>query len=122
MKASHNTPAQKSDIGRKSSGTTPNRPERRKSFYKSPFKPTTLKVDKEVTFNFVSKLKSPKPVLKEQNVNVAVKKPVVKSKAVSSTSNAKDARKSVQFAGDAEKRKIAAKTSSRLNVTVGDVK
>lgn len=70
MKLSHNTPKTVvSDQNKQNKEGTP-LVNRSKAVRKS----TTFKVDKEVSFNFVSKLKSPtkvfKPTLKEKNINV----------------------------------------------------
>jgi len=91
----------------KSKGTTPNR---KKSLNTTATGGRTFKVDKEVTFNFVSKLKSPKPilanannksVLMEKNSNAAESKMTRKATRSKQTGAApaatKDTRKSVQF-------------------------
>lgn len=119
MKLAHNTPAGDTRKNlRKSPSGTPLPTNRRKSFYMSPFKRSTLKVDKEVTFNFVSKLKSPKAlVLKEKHTNnennLTRKQSATKSKQAMNTSL--HSRKSVQFAGANKSRTDA----GSLNVTVG---
>lgn len=75
MKLSHNTPQQTKNITtRKSRGNTPLPP--KKNDIKPPARAaagTSFKVDKEVSFNFVSKLKTPKPI-------TATVKPVLKEK------------------------------------------
>lgn len=82
------------------------------------FKKSALKIDKEVSFYFVSKLKSPKPVkaprisprlnaLKERNFNT-------KGKLTPGVT-----RKSVQFTNVNKK---TVKVANKLNRTLGDLK
>jgi len=104
MKLSHNTPkADTANItARKSKGSTPVATKTTKRASTASFK-----VDKEVTFNFTSKLKSPKPVLKESNLN----------KSAISSSYIKPTRKSFKNVSILDTKSPGVKTTSSSSAT-----